>query len=79
MPAAPTPRPSAPVPPAARRGPVRGAIGAFLKTEDGPTAVEYAVMLAMILGAMFGTIGLVGGSAGGLFSNAESELESAGF
>ena len=32
----------------------------FLKTEDGPTAVEYAVMLAVILVVCIGTITSVG-------------------
>lgn len=32
----------------------------FLKAENGPTAVEYAVMLALILVVCIGTITLVG-------------------
>jgi pilus assembly protein Flp/PilA len=32
----------------------------FLRSEDGPTAVEYAVMLALIMGVCIGSIGLVG-------------------
>ena len=32
----------------------------FLRSEDGPTSVEYAVMLAMLLGVFIGSIGLVG-------------------
>ena len=32
----------------------------FLRSEDGPTAVEYAVMLALLIGVCIGSIGLVG-------------------
>ena len=32
----------------------------FLRSEDGPTSVEYAVMLAMLLGIFIGSIGLIG-------------------
>jgi pilus assembly protein Flp/PilA len=32
----------------------------FLKEEDGPTAVEYAVMLALILITCFAAIGSIG-------------------
>ena len=34
---------------------------AFLKAENGPTAVEYAVMLAVILVVCIGTITAIGG------------------
>ena len=32
----------------------------FLRSEEGPTSVEYAVMLAMLLGVFIGSIGLIG-------------------
>lgn len=32
----------------------------FLQNEDGPTAVEYAVLLALLVGAMVTSINLVG-------------------
>lgn len=32
----------------------------LLWSEEGPTSVEYAVMLAMLLGVFFGTIQLIG-------------------
>ena len=41
----------------------------FLVEKDGPTAVEYAVMLALILMAMFSTIAFFGASAGGSFDS----------
>ncbi len=32
----------------------------FLRSEDGPTAVEYAIMLAMILMAVMGAVAYIG-------------------
>jgi len=39
----------------------------FSREEDGPTTVEYAVILALILVAIFSTIAIIGSSAGGSF------------
>ncbi len=50
----------------------------FLRDEDGPTAVEYAVLLALILIAVMAGIGAVGGQTGGMWSNNEQELINAG-
>jgi len=41
----------------------------FLRAEEGPTAVEYAIMLAMIIAVCFAAIGSVGSGAKGLLSN----------
>jgi pilus assembly protein Flp/PilA len=41
----------------------------FLKAEDGPTAVEYAVMLALIIVVCIGSITLLGKNANNTFSN----------
>ena len=41
----------------------------FLKAEDGPTAVEYAVMLALIIVVCIGAITTLGKNANGTFSN----------
>ena len=46
----------------------------FLIEEDGPTAVEYAVMLAMVLMAVFSTISFFGSSAGGSFDSTSTEI-----
>lgn len=54
-------------------------IARFLREEDGPTAVEYAVMLAMILMAVLGVIGVVGNQAGGMWGNIDTEFNSHGF
>jgi pilus assembly protein Flp/PilA len=35
------------------------AVKRFLLEEDGPTAVEYAVMLALILLSVMGTVGIL--------------------
>jgi pilus assembly protein Flp/PilA len=55
----------------------------FFKTlwrqEDAATAVEYAVMLALILIAIIGAIGTVGAQTGGMWGNIDSELSTAGF
>ena len=39
----------------------------FFREEDGPTAVEYAVMLALIVIVCIAAIGAVGQSANGTF------------
>ena len=41
----------------------------FLKREDGPTAVEYAVMLALIIVVCIAAIGALGTGASNTFSN----------
>jgi pilus assembly protein Flp/PilA len=41
----------------------------FLKSDDGATAVEYAVMLALIIAVCIGAITLLGQNASGTFSN----------
>jgi pilus assembly protein Flp/PilA len=43
---------------------------AFLKQEEGPTAVEYAVMLALIIVVCIVAITALGTSASSTFSNA---------
>lgn len=51
----------------------------FLKNEDGPTTVEYAVMLALILASIIAAVGSVGVGTGGMYSNIQSEMEANGF
>jgi pilus assembly protein Flp/PilA len=48
----------------------------FLKSEDGPTAVEYAVMLSLILMACITIVTSLGGTVSGTFSSANSSLSS---
>lgn len=49
----------------------------FLKSEDGPTTVEYAVMLAGILAVVIAGITLVGGGSANFWQNNNSQLDSA--
>jgi pilus assembly protein Flp/PilA len=46
----------------------------FLAQEDGPTAVEYAVMLALILVACITIVTSLGLSISGTFSSVNSSL-----
>ena len=48
----------------------------FVKREDGPTAVEYAVMLALIVVVCIGAITSLGGGAKSTFNSANSALPS---
>ena len=41
----------------------------FLKKEDGPTAVEYAVMLALIIVVCIGAVTAIGSNANAVFTN----------
>jgi Flp pilus assembly pilin Flp len=47
--------------------------------EEAATAVEYAVVLAMILMTLISAIGLVGAQAGGMWSGIVSNLHAVGF
>ena len=46
----------------------------FLAEEDGPTAVEYAVMLALIIAVCIVAIQAVGVQASSSFNESQSEL-----
>jgi pilus assembly protein Flp/PilA len=46
----------------------------FLVNEDGPTAVEYAVMLALIIVACITIITTLGTSVSGTFSTVNSAI-----
>ncbi len=46
----------------------------FLKSEDGPTATEYAVMLALIIVACIGAITALGGSVSDMFDELGTTL-----
>ncbi len=48
----------------------------FLTSEDGPTAVEYAVMLALILVACITIVTTLGTSIKGTFTTANAALAS---
>ena len=48
----------------------------FLKREDGPTAVDYAVMLALIIVVRLGAIAAIGTGANGTFETVQGKLTS---
>ncbi len=48
----------------------------FLKNEDGPTAVEYAVMLALIIIVCIGAITTLGTNASTTFTSVGNVLSS---
>ena len=41
----------------------------FLKAEDGPTAVEYAVMLALIIVVLIAAVGNIGTTTSGMYND----------
>jgi len=49
---------------------------AFLRREDGPTAVEYAVMLALIVVVCLTAIGTLGQQSNNTFSATSGKLKS---
>jgi pilus assembly protein Flp/PilA len=51
-------------------------IRSFLAHEDGPTAVEYAVILALILLVCIGAVHWLGSSTGTSFSNSAQSIAS---
>ncbi|MDO8630442.1 MAG: Flp family type IVb pilin [Phycisphaerales bacterium] len=46
----------------------------FLKSEDGPTATEYAVMLALIIIVALGAITGLGTTVDTIFTNVDTSL-----
>ena len=50
------------------------ALWRLIKDESGPTAVEYAVMLALIIGVCITAIGLFGSTASGSWEDTSDKL-----
>ena len=50
----------------------------FLRSEDGPTAVEYAVMLALIIVVCIAAISALGSNAEGTFNLVATTVNTAG-
>ena len=48
----------------------------FLKREDGPTAVEYAVMLALIIVVCIAAVATLGSNASNTFHNVGNTVAS---
>ena len=53
---------------------LKSLVSRFLVSEDGPTAVEYAVMLALILVACITIVTTLGGNVSGTFSKVNGSL-----
>ncbi len=51
---------------------------AFLRDDSGPTAVEYAVMLGLIIMTAILAIGAMGQQVGVLFNTADTEMQAHG-
>jgi pilus assembly protein Flp/PilA len=49
----------------------------LIREEDGPTAVEYAIMLALILGVIFVSIALMGTETGELYESMGTDISDA--
>ncbi len=49
-------------------------VKSFLRSEDGPTATEYAVMLALIIVVALAAITLLGTKVSTIFTNVETAL-----
>jgi pilus assembly protein Flp/PilA len=55
---------------------IRDRVLNFLKRDDGPTAVEYAVMLALIVVVCIAAITALGTAANNTFTNVETTVSS---
>ncbi|HKA05913.1 MAG TPA: Flp family type IVb pilin [Gemmataceae bacterium] len=53
--------------------PIR-AVVSFLRREDGPTAVEYALLLGLIIGACFASISALGPAAADTFRSSTATV-----
>jgi len=53
------------------------ALVSFLKNEDGPTAVEYAVMLALIIVVCITAVATLGSNARNTFTTVSQQVGSA--
>lgn len=47
----------------------------FIKDESGPTAVEYAVMIALIIIVCIASVGIVGQNTDALFESSGNEIQ----
>ena len=56
---------------------IRAAIIDFLREEDGPTAVEYAVILALILASVMGTVAILADNTRDSFDESATAISDA--
>jgi pilus assembly protein Flp/PilA len=52
-------------------------LSVFLKDEDAATAVEYAIMLSLILMAVFATVAAIGTNLSAKYTSIESQIQAA--
>ena len=57
---------------------VMNRVNDFIRSEDGPTATEYAVMLALIIIVALAAIGTLGSKVNAIFGSVQTELTGAG-
>ena len=57
---------------------IKQALVNFLKAEDGPTAVEYAVMLALIIVVCIAAISALGSNASNTFNLVANTVDTTG-
>jgi pilus assembly protein Flp/PilA len=50
----------------------------FVGSEDGPTATEYAIMLALIIVVCIATIGALGSRVNTIFGSVSTAMDAAG-
>jgi Flp pilus assembly pilin Flp len=50
----------------------------FCREEEATTSVEYAVMLALIIGSIISAISLVGGKSGGMWGGIQTNMNTYG-
>jgi pilus assembly protein Flp/PilA len=55
---------------------IRASVINFIQKEDGPTAVEYAVMLALIIVVCLAAVQLIGTNASAVFSKVGTTIAS---
>jgi pilus assembly protein Flp/PilA len=53
---------------------IKSGIARFVRSEDGATAVEYAVMLSLLIVACIATITLLGGNVGALWVTIDNSV-----
>lgn len=56
----------------------RRRVRSFLESEDGPSATEYAIMLALIVLVSAGAIGMIGTKVQFVYQNIETAVAAAG-
>lgn len=52
-------------------------LAAFHRDQDAATAVEYAIMLSLILMAVFATVAALGGNLNTKYTSIESQIQAA--